>query len=363
MAQDNRDTVVDRLLRRTLRPGEGMLETDACLDAETLAAFADGSLTREGRAAAEAHAADCARCLQLLAAIARTDEAVAPPRAWRMPVMFRWAVPLAAAATAVAIWVNVDQDRPHDDVPLPATVSTVPSDTTRARESERSGPESAAKDTVQPGAPAVGERRQARSGADEESFRAKAVEKKVEEKRETLPRRDAPAATPAATPVPAPATPATAPSATPPAAMAERPLADRRNESAARPLQVRALPPMEVVSPDSLHRWRATGRVVQHSTDGGSTWSTQAVPLQSEVLAGSSPSPNVCWLVGRGGAVLRTADRSTWLRIDFPEVVDLTAVNARNEREAEVTTADGRVFRTTDGGRNWSLQETSSPSF
>ena len=78
------------------------------LDAERLAAFMDGSLTRAERAAVEAHAADCAHCLQLLAAMARTE----PSRrraSWRLPVVLRWAVPLAAAATALALWVNVDR--------------------------------------------------------------------------------------------------------------------------------------------------------------------------------------------------------------------------------------------------------------
>src|SRR5215207_344089 len=49
-------------------------DMDQHFDAERLAAFADGSLAREERAAAEAHAADCPRCLHLLAAMARTDE-------------------------------------------------------------------------------------------------------------------------------------------------------------------------------------------------------------------------------------------------------------------------------------------------
>ena len=50
--------------------------TDAsgiCLDAETLAAWADGSLNAKELAAAEIHASNCARCMALLAAIERTD--------------------------------------------------------------------------------------------------------------------------------------------------------------------------------------------------------------------------------------------------------------------------------------------------
>src|SRR4029453_8967611 len=82
---------------------------DQHFDAERLAAFADGSLTAAERAAAEAHAADCSECLQLLAAMARTHEEQPRPShgTWRLPLFVRWAAPLAAAATGVALWLNV----------------------------------------------------------------------------------------------------------------------------------------------------------------------------------------------------------------------------------------------------------------
>ena len=43
-----------------------------CLDADTLAAWADNALGAAELAAAEAHAADCARCQAMLAAMARS---------------------------------------------------------------------------------------------------------------------------------------------------------------------------------------------------------------------------------------------------------------------------------------------------
>lgn len=72
-----------------------------------------------------------------------------------------------------------------------------------------------------------------------------------------------------------------------------------------------------------------------------------------QVTARSSPSPNVIWSVGRVGMVLLAIDGRTFVRVPFPETVDLTAVTAEDERRADVTTADGRVFRTADGGRTW----------
>ena len=71
------------------------------------------------------------------------------------------------------------------------------------------------------------------------------------------------------------------------------------------------------------------------------------------LTAGVAPSSNVCWLVGRFGAITLTTDGRVWRRIKFPEPADLTSVTAADARTATVTTADGRQFATTDGGRTW----------
>lgn len=72
-----------------------------------------------------------------------------------------------------------------------------------------------------------------------------------------------------------------------------------------------------------------------------------------QITARSSPSPNVIWSVGRGGLVMLATDGRTFLRVPFPEAIDLTAVTATDERNAVVTAADGRTFQTADGGRTW----------
>src|SRR6185369_14254532 len=68
----DRDASMDRLLAAALKAGAGSATDGACLDAETVAAWADEALDARERAAAEAHAADCARCLALLAAMIKT---------------------------------------------------------------------------------------------------------------------------------------------------------------------------------------------------------------------------------------------------------------------------------------------------
>ena len=121
---------------------------------------------------------------------------------------------------------------------------------------------------------------------------------------------------------------------------------------------------IEIRSPDPTYRWRilpATG--IQRTTDGGTTWAsvdpitaaaganTGATPV---LIAGSSPSRDVCWLVGRAGVVLLSTNGATWQRRPFPETADLTSVRASSATNAVVMTADGRQFLTVDGGATWS---------
>src|SRR5262252_3624270 len=102
--------VPPRLLRETLRRAMTPGSTTSCLDTATLAAWSDGALSARERATVESHAADCARCQALLAAMARTMPP-APQRSWWRWSAFTWLVPIAVAATALVIWINVDTSR------------------------------------------------------------------------------------------------------------------------------------------------------------------------------------------------------------------------------------------------------------
>ena len=108
------DKWLERLMPSTLGLGAeagGPELSPACLDAETLAALTDGTLDTRAMAEAERHASGCARCMTLLAAMARTSPEPPPRESWLRSRMFRWVVPLTAAATAVAIWVAVPDQR------------------------------------------------------------------------------------------------------------------------------------------------------------------------------------------------------------------------------------------------------------
>ena len=87
-------------------------------------------------------------------------------------------------------------------------------------------------------------------------------------------------------------------------------------------------------------------------------------PSQEDWLAGAAVSDTVCWLVGRNGAIARTADGERWERVAPPsqavgtdgKLTDWTAVKARDGLSATITASDGRRFATTDAGKTWQLQ-------
>src|SRR5512138_3647855 len=111
MSLDPRDRAVESMLRSGRPTPPPSAE---CLDAETLAMWADGGLDASSLARAEAHTADCARCQAIMTVLAQATEAThaaaeasaAPRRGW-WPLNVRWLVPLAGAVTAVLVWMIV----------------------------------------------------------------------------------------------------------------------------------------------------------------------------------------------------------------------------------------------------------------
>ena len=149
--------------------------------------------------------------------------------------------------------------------------------------------------------------------------------------------------------------------AAPVAAPAERPdaLEMKARDSLAlnsRSLAERVRSPIVIASPDPAVRWRVLLGAVELSRTGGAQWISVALPGAASadvVTAGNAPDGQTCWLVGRGGLVLRSIDGAAFVRAPFPVGVDLVGIRAEGAQRATVTTADGRLFDTTDGGTNW----------
>ncbi len=313
----DRDAIVDRLLARAMPPQPDDASA-ACLDVETLAAWADNALDASERAAAEAHAAGCARCQAMLSAMVKTapepDAARAATSPWRFPLS-GWLIPSAAAGIAVLVWVMVparidpvvvDQEKELAKS-LAASPSGVPPSSTReapaASPPDVSGPSSALN------AASVAPR-----------------DRRARERDDTKTDKDAARRLERASPAPETAASAPAPAA-----------------AATAKLFSAGAPGTVVVSSNPASRWRILqAGAVQRSTDGGATWQAQITGVTETLSAGSSPSPSVCWLVGPGGAVVLSTDGRSWTRVAFPEAGPLAAVRAPDDKVPTGTQADGR---------------------
>jgi hypothetical protein len=368
-----RDPSMDRLLRRALQPEPGAAVTPQCVDPETLAAWADGSLSGEALADAEQHAAGCARCQAMLAAMARTVPEITIPPRWQV-LTARWLVPFAAAAIVLAVWVGVGRQRPET-----APVRSV-----------RSGPAAAAE--VRP-APELTDAPSLRSPEtdplpslrspdsdrpDTNPLKARTGRRPIsgtqeQESRDSALASPPPPAPPGPAPSPRPASESAKTAATLETIQATptAPPAASQSVAAREAVQPAAT---DIISPEPAFRWRLLApATIQRSTDGGVTWTTQAMRFAGQSLlpqgrnvatanlaapitltTGSAAARDVCWIVGAGGVVLLSSDGATWQRRPFPEPVNLTGVRAVDARTAIVTTEDGRQFSTADGGATWS---------
>jgi hypothetical protein len=109
-----------------------------------------------------------------------------------------------------------------------------------------------------------------------------------------------------------------------------------------------------ITTPDAHVLWRISGNAyIERSIDSGATWQSQLLRPDVNVIAGFAPSARVCWVAGNGGIVMLTKDAENWKTISPPVRGDFVAITAQDASSATVTTADGRKFITSDGGKHW----------
>jgi hypothetical protein len=400
----DRDRQVEQLLRQSLPAARSA--SSGCIDAERLAAWSAGSLLRDDAAMVERHLADCVECQAMLAAFVESEPvptAAAAPfwQRWSL----RWLVPVAAASVAVFVWTV--STREHADVsPEPSTTMAraepaAPPPSLEPLPAAQSMAEGARLPSVPPAGvsspevaavaatPAVADEapsRQASSTAPAavaQASREMAMERQAAvaplESATAVPAPPAPGAVTAERPVSlrtepaarlsaAPAAPvpaAAAASAAPADATGRRLLAAGREGSllmdalaagSTTPVHARAGTLAAPFSPSAQAavRWRIQpdGRV-ERSMDRGQTWVPIDLGAATPITAGSAPAADVCWLVGRDGVVLRSTTGQSFERRPFPGSPALVAVEALDAARATVTTADGTIFTTSDGGATW----------
>ena len=360
MDSEHTDRAFEAALARGLRRNTG--SGAPCPEPELIAAYADGTLDGLERSSWEGHVAGCDRCQAHLAALARTApvEAVsAKPLGSRLGWLFdrHWLAAASGVAVVVvavvAVWVADPDPLPGADRPTvrvaraDRVANQAPPARTPADLEQQEAPAAAVAPTAGPqlqlealGEPDVAPRENAFAEPIETAAAADALSALDQQRFE----RGAGALSrvqPAPVPVaerrvrdtsPAPATPAVA-------------------------VRAQALSDEMFTLIDSPARgvlWRvAPSGAIEHSRDGASTWIVQLAEPGSVLTAGSAPSDVVCWLVGRAGAVFRTSDGTTWVRLPAPTPDDLVGIEAEDARTAIVTTAGGVSFRTVDGGQTW----------
>jgi hypothetical protein len=373
----DRDSAVEKVLRHSSLYQQPAV-TEACLDAETLAAWIDGGLAADALANAQAHASSCARCLALVGQLMRAQPIVLAKEPARL-AWWLWFAPVTAAAAGVAIWFAVPAPtlvpaRAKATIVESSQSATVPPD-------RRNAVEEPPRPVAVPAPP------QAKAQIAPEPLEVKRADEAtaIQEQRDAN-RREADRLNVAAGDVNAAATPPASPVAAPPAAaalaaapsVAEPPPAAASPDAAARPVgdptsaAATAEPPSAapepapvaalqertasvdaaVTSPDPSVRWRIRGATVERSADAGGSW-RRVVTGASALTAVATPSSTVCWIVGRNGVVLRLTDGENFARVTAPDAADLSTVQATDALTATVTTVDGRRFATTDGGRTW----------
>jgi len=293
------------------------------VEPEVLAAWSEGTLPSSDARQVETHLADCATCQKMLAVFVRTE----PPLAVSSGVgsvlsvfsrtRWRWAVPVAAAATVAAIWVAIPEDErtaqlnptaaPTLSEPAAPPVESVSVDAAAPRQEKRSAARPDAPSSNSLADRAAPETRAEK--AEQEKADQFATSRRLEPKE-----RDQDLKAEAALPAP-PAAAAQAAARAPAAAQPAQEQNRSRAEGEGASL-LRQAAPAEVVSPNSQVRWRVvpTGRL-ERSTNAGKTWEA----------------------------------------VTFPQPVTVTAVRAPSATTAIVTAADGREFRTEDQGKTWNL--------
>jgi Photosynthesis system II assembly factor YCF48/Putative zinc-finger len=305
----DRDRILEQALKHELGAA-GTAPAGACLDAETLGAWTDGGLSPAALAAAEAHVSSCARCQALVGSLMRSEPAGTPGTLGTLATFSLWKwwlAPIAAGVTAMTLWMVVPEQQKRATAPpqreaanpvqAPAAAPSVP-------------PATPEKDTaVEQPADRLARRDNKVARAREDRQQAKPGDERKEEVAALQERAKlADAAAPAA-----------------PAAAAAPP----------------ASPTVVLRAPAELGALQKNAPRI-------------TAPAGIEVIHQSAPSDSVCWFVGRAGLVLLTTDAgATFKRVDLAEPLDIATVSATDERRATVTTADGRRFRTEDGGSTW----------
>ena len=311
--------------------------TADCPAQDILAAYYDRSLSQNERARVDSHLLACARCRSMMAAIARADDSEQlldrEPARW----IFwgtRLVAPIAVVGIVIAIAIGM-RTREH---PAPEVIALA----SPAAEMKPPFAESAAPAVAMPMAPQSAP--QAASAPPESNIVARPRNEFASEAPKALRRfRPSDAKSSSIRALSSSAVAMQAQSATGSAF------------SGAAGAMAKETPMKQITSPDGGVVWRfgAGGTILR--AENSSTSLAQRSGVTRDLLAASAPSNDVCWIVGKSGAVVRTLDSGAhWQIVRAPSRDDFTAISASDSNNATLIASDGQRYVTHDGGVTWS---------
>lgn len=104
-----------------------------------------------------------------------------------------------------------------------------------------------------------------------------------------------------------------------------------------------------------------TSDTILKSTDGGATWAKRGTGLPGTVISGVWASSNTdVWVAGEAGVFRSTDAGDTWTKLTTP-ALRFSAVWGSSAADVYVTTYNGQVLRTTNGGTTFSTLNTGAP--
>jgi hypothetical protein len=331
--------------------------------ADMLTAFAEGSLSRAEREQVITHLGICRDCRQVVylasteVAEAGREMAGAPRRGFQSAL--RWGVALSSAAMLVAVFALRYSQKQAPAAPSRVAVMESPHEFDQLTPSDKIPPVASLerKDGAQP-----------RPSMKHMTARPKANLEFDESGQVRI-------ATPAAPPAPAmrsnntrAKTAAPERDETAPATQANEQKQpnepkqgneQKKELAAATTTAVAAVPLADAGRVVAPPQWRLSRGNMERSLDEGRTWQPvlvgSGVPVDAFAVVGTT-----IWAAGKGGAVYQSEDSgSTWIRF-HPTVAgkflttDVSRIQFSSSLKGSLTTVNGEVWSTADGGQTWS---------
>ncbi len=100
--------------------------------------------------------------------------------------------------------------------------------------------------------------------------------------------------------------------------------------------------------------WRVGAQGLIEKRDAQGNWTTRPSGVTADLSAIAFADDSYGWAVGQAGTVLKTSDGgATWIKVAFPENVDLIRVQVVPIETVTVMSRQKKVWSSLDGGETW----------